>query len=322
MPTGEAWIWSPEFMEIFKRIKIRKRETFHPDREKLGMTFKMPEIKQGDIQNFIDKFKTPKSLPKDFGVLKEGKVIGEDKHKCIDPTDMIQKAIQLERAICEKAFEKERAEMKRKYNALYKTVEHIGRLVAGVAQEDFVSTTIIPTTNRHVQVVATARAAGDIPVDSVDINGGAKRMLATLASRTDGMTRQQLATFAGMKVKGSSFRTYMSRLKSANHIVESNDMVNITAEGREFIGPQEQVNNSVQVRASWLSKMNGGARNMLQTLIDVYPQEVTKEYLAETNNMLAHGSSFRTYISRLKGNGLITVDGHGHVRASDTLFQE
>ncbi len=35
LPTGEGWIWSPEFMGIFERIKIRERETFHPDREKL-----------------------------------------------------------------------------------------------------------------------------------------------------------------------------------------------------------------------------------------------------------------------------------------------
>ena len=56
LPKGEGWIWSPEFMGIFERIKIRKRETFHPDREKLGDTFVMPELNQGDIQDFISKF--------------------------------------------------------------------------------------------------------------------------------------------------------------------------------------------------------------------------------------------------------------------------
>lgn len=56
LPTGKGWIWSPEFMGIFKLVSIRKRETFHPDREKLGMTFKMPDIKQGDVKLFIDKF--------------------------------------------------------------------------------------------------------------------------------------------------------------------------------------------------------------------------------------------------------------------------
>lgn len=56
LPKGEGWIWSPEFMGVFEKIKIRKRETFHPDREKLGDTFVMPEINQADIQGFISKF--------------------------------------------------------------------------------------------------------------------------------------------------------------------------------------------------------------------------------------------------------------------------
>lgn len=56
LPKGEGWIWSPEFMGIFERIKIRKRETFHPDREKLGDTFVMPEISQIDVQDFVEAF--------------------------------------------------------------------------------------------------------------------------------------------------------------------------------------------------------------------------------------------------------------------------
>lgn len=56
LPKGEGWIWSPEFLGIFEKIKIRKRETFHPDREKLGTDFVMPTLDQTDIQGFISKF--------------------------------------------------------------------------------------------------------------------------------------------------------------------------------------------------------------------------------------------------------------------------
>lgn len=53
---GKGWIWSPEFMGIFKRIEIRKRETFHPDREKIDSKFVMPELSQTDVQSFIERF--------------------------------------------------------------------------------------------------------------------------------------------------------------------------------------------------------------------------------------------------------------------------
>lgn len=56
LPTGEGWIWSPEFLGIFERIKIRERETFHPDREKLGEKVTIPQLEQTDIQDFIKSF--------------------------------------------------------------------------------------------------------------------------------------------------------------------------------------------------------------------------------------------------------------------------
>src|SRR3990167_5555574 len=64
LPTGEGWIWSPEFMRIFQKIKIRTRETFHPDREKIGDKFVMPELNQIDIQTFIEKFSKLPNLKK------------------------------------------------------------------------------------------------------------------------------------------------------------------------------------------------------------------------------------------------------------------
>ena len=71
LPTGEAWIWSPEFMGVFEKIKIRKRETLHPDREKLGKEFEMPKLEQVDIQSFVQKFNTEKPQEKKQELKKE-----------------------------------------------------------------------------------------------------------------------------------------------------------------------------------------------------------------------------------------------------------
>jgi hypothetical protein len=57
LPTGEGWVWSPEFLEKFEKIKIRERETFHPDREKIGVNFVLPQLEQADVSNFIANFK-------------------------------------------------------------------------------------------------------------------------------------------------------------------------------------------------------------------------------------------------------------------------
>jgi hypothetical protein len=68
LPNGTAWIWSPEFLGIFEKIKIRERETFHPDREKIGINFVMPKLEQTDIQEFISEFS--KEIEKDENPIK------------------------------------------------------------------------------------------------------------------------------------------------------------------------------------------------------------------------------------------------------------
>ncbi len=61
LPKGEGWIWSPEFLGIFQKIKIRKRETFHPDREKASEDIIVPPLVQVDVQSFIQKFNSKAS---------------------------------------------------------------------------------------------------------------------------------------------------------------------------------------------------------------------------------------------------------------------
>ena len=54
-------------MGVFEKFTIRKRETFHPDREKIGAEFVIPQLDQIDIQTFIDKFSTEVSQAKAKG---------------------------------------------------------------------------------------------------------------------------------------------------------------------------------------------------------------------------------------------------------------
>lgn len=56
LPTSEGWIWSPEFLQVFKKIRIRERETFHPDREKLGSKFGNIRLTNVAVEDFISKF--------------------------------------------------------------------------------------------------------------------------------------------------------------------------------------------------------------------------------------------------------------------------
>lgn len=325
LPTGEAWLWSPEFLEKFELIKFRKRNTFHPDREKIGITFKMPEIKQTDVQTFIDKFKTPKMVSMDKVIEKNMKSPTFAKAYTDEVVRLkVQSAVKAERAMMEKTFAKERVEMQHIIKTLSKTLESVGRLVAGVKNIDIPKVKI--TAPSAVNTKETAREVEDMEISGEVSNftGGALRMIKALASRNDALTRQQLATMADVKVSGGSFTTYLSRLKNDQLIVVEGDKISLTTRGMEYatsLGDMKIGMSAADVRNMWLGKMTGGANRMLSFLIEQYPNEVSKEMLAEVSGVALSGGSFTTYLSRLKGNGLIEVDPSG-VKASATLFDE
>lgn len=82
LSKGEGYVWSPEFLDVFEKIKIRRRRTFHPDREKIGMDFKMPVLDQIDVADFISKFNS--SIKQVEKVLKKDEKKKADEHKLAD----------------------------------------------------------------------------------------------------------------------------------------------------------------------------------------------------------------------------------------------
>lgn len=109
LPNGVAWVWSPEFLNLFERVHIRSRETFHPDREKLGINFQMPTINQGDVEEFIKSFpklevrKSKEPLVQSVKVAEETQSIQQIKNEY--DSKLIQKDIEIRqlKEILEKA---------------------------------------------------------------------------------------------------------------------------------------------------------------------------------------------------------------------------
>lgn len=177
----------------------------------------------------------------------------------------------------------------------------------------------------HRQTMRTVK--GDAPSTESDTDkpsGGSLRILLVLGQRyaldQKTITRSQLATLSGFKVSGGSFRTYISFLRTRGYI-EGSDDFKITMQGIEFLGelPQQPTNTDEMV-AMWLEKLDGKARDMLKYLVKVYPDGISKDELATAVELDAAGGSFRTYLSKLRVNGLALSDRDGRVQASESLF--
>lgn len=194
LPTGEGWIWSPEFMGVFEKIKIRKRETFHPNREKLGDKFEMPKLEQIDIQSFIEKFS--KEVPKEKIEIKETK-------KIIEP----EPAPRIEIINMRNEYESQLIQKDTRIRQLEAIIANGIRALGGV-QNQIISA--MPVSNNAVSLWMSKLK-----------NGGAARIFKLLVENPNRkFTRQQIGLGVGLRSTSGSFSTYMSTLTGNKLIIK------------------------------------------------------------------------------------------------------
>lgn len=202
LPTGEGWIWSPEFLETFEKIKIRERETFHPDREKLGTSFVMPHLEQGDIQNFIDSFK---STSKDETIMSVARPAGLQTIK----QEISGEVINLKQQIKDLADEhqKEIDEKDKIIEDLETRLDKILKIAGG---------------NGSVQVADNTVIGGQVEMWASKLPSGSGKILKFLAEKYPmKFTRSQIALANGISIRTfNNNGNYLPTLKRNNMVVE------------------------------------------------------------------------------------------------------
>lgn len=201
LPKGEGWIWSPEFMGIFERIKIRKRETFHPDREKLGDTFVMPELDQIDIQGFISNFTSLQEKPQ--------KKDGSNKH-----AEIFQGLPKFSASVTDKMVQDIRNEYESKLIAKDGEIQRLQKIITAV--------------QRIVSMPSSENLATSISSSAVDLwksklgNTLATRILMFFAENPSReFTREQVALALGVSSKAGHTSNEWSKLMRTSTVVKN-----------------------------------------------------------------------------------------------------
>lgn len=56
LPDGEGWLWSPQWLKSFDRVKVRERKTYHPGRTR-SVSEKPQIVTLSDARDFVDRFR-------------------------------------------------------------------------------------------------------------------------------------------------------------------------------------------------------------------------------------------------------------------------
>jgi hypothetical protein len=331
LPVGTAYVWSPQWLGILKRVKINRKRTFDASATpKVGEKRKPPkpltkaDLKrlQSDMESMVKKAEEndPRAL--------KAQVIKLQAQLAQRKTEVVEKVIEhsIIRPSDLGALEGVVHDVGEACRALRETADRLEGAVRPILAAAKAAPKQPPARRRSQRAPAVAspqpRDNGAAAAPRRTSNGlarGARHMLAALGTRhPDPLTRRQLATLAQLKPTGGSFRTYLSALRTQG-LIEGRDTLQLTQAGLAYVGTTEQPQTTEELVALWCSKLSGSAKGMLRVLVDAYPRGFNREDLADAVQMEVGGGSFRTYLSALRTNGLIDTE-NGEIRASPSLF--
>lgn len=331
LPTGTAWVWSPEFLEVFQKIQIRKRRTFHPDREKIGATFTMPKISQVDIKSFVEKFTVKKEDPKKNPAEKIGHSIAVNMKKEIDlaTRPLLSRIVGLERVI---AAQKKDLEAWWKwgdgiFSGRPQKTEH--KLFAPGGEIELVIQRT-PNITKFNQGLAKIAQKELVSMDAAMLatmastSGPEQRILDAIAWLADigNPEPEQVAVafLAGYKYGGGGFNNPKGSLRSKGLIEYLGDRVKLTDAGRAIAKVPEGHLDTAELHRKILARLPGPEQKLLRPLLENGGDEMAKEELAEISGYKFGTGGFNNPCGRLRTLGLVEYPSSGRVRARSILF--
>jgi uncharacterized protein len=331
LPVGTAYLWSPQWLRTFQKIRIAKKRTFDASATpKVGERRARAELK-----------------PLDLGELQARIAEVTKKAEENDPAALHRRVRQLE-AELRKAqsapaskIEEKRIEVPVITEADHRTLKGMfDRVVAeyqGQAERLEMLGSVLeehrkaaaPRTSpvarppaAHAQPAGPTRAIAPRrappPGDhgsAANLGAGERAVLIAVAQHQGGVTKEQLSVLTGYK--RSTRNTYLQRLGSAGYVDQHGERVLATEPGIAALGDFEHLPTGDALREHWLSRLPEGERRLLELLCTAYPNEVSGDSLSASTGYAR--SSRNTYLQRLRSRQLVTTSG-GSARASDTLF--
>lgn len=324
MPIGTAWFWSPGWLDIFKQVKVRTRET----------------LDSSSTPKVGDKRIEPTNMATvDIEKLREQLSATIEKVEANNPRVLKNRIVLLENKLRKYENQEKPAPEIREVKVPIITDEQIQALTTATLQMQTAADDIIKSIQaadyKHVPppnypaVVEEPHIVDPQPVimhaatkfieGKGDLSKAERAVLAVLAQFPAGRTLQQVAIMTGYSSKGGGFRNALSSLRTKGFIEGRGDL-QVTAAGRQAIGNDyEQLPTGQDLVNYWMHQLPLAPRKVLEVAAFKYPRRISIDKVAEMTGYSAGGGGFRNALSRLRTLGLI--EGHGDIKATDELFQ-
>ncbi len=332
LEPGEFYAFGSSMTREIIKVKVGDVKTTHPEP---GSNLKESSPTPDNIKKILkdvinlpkeveEELKTKQDMQTKISDLKrEVRVLQLSKPEPSIDDDSIERAK-------EQGFRQAGVEYEKRINILekdkllqQKKIVDIGKIIGQEVKYSFEPKTVVTqpqsivTSNKpitpqlNLNVMPTSNGDGKL-------RQGAMKMLNWLAAYPNELTKQRLATLSGFSVKGGTFNTYISELKRNGWIVGANEL-SITEDGLSNATPS-QIPSGEELLNLWCTKFRKGAGNILRVVYSKYPNDISKEDISYETGFESSGGTFNTYLSELRRNGLIKIEG-GQVSINPEFFE-
>lgn len=334
---GEGYVWSPAWLKVFQKVKFSQKTTFDASATPVvGQIAKVAQLSKMDIQKLRDDMQEvveiaekddPKALKRQIAELKRMYA-----GRSADP-ETIQKAVDAALKKRDAEIFQERGQFIKHINTLLKMLEKISKISAealnteGIAIEEVKagkSPVYIPKfkTTPEPKVISEP-----IDVDPSLIPPSQQRILNALAwAESIGLTemnKSQLALMSDQKSTSGGYSNNLGRLRSSGWLdYPSAGMVALTDAGRSVAVIEDVPTTDEELHAMIFAKLPPAQQKILRALIDLYPQPIGKNELAEAIDVSPTSGGYSNNLGRLRTLKLIDYPSAGEVVALETLFIE
>jgi hypothetical protein len=325
LPVGTAWVWSPGWLELLAKVKIRQRLTFDSSATpKVGQQRIVPRefapVNPADLERLAGRLKTATATEAPVPDVAAGAELKRLRAEVSALRGQLAEANQRE---------PERIEVPVLAPGDIAAIEqHIAELRGMAGSLEIALSRAVRPTAPVVHPVAPLPRPAERPRPAPDraregdaaLSKAQRAILAVLAQFPDGRTIRQISMLAGYSSKGGGFKNALGALRTAG-LIERGDPVRATTEGIAAIGgARELLPTGPALADYWIGQLGRAEGLILRALLDAWPGSMTAPEIGATTGYAPDGGGFKNALGRLRT--LQLIDGRGEMRADETLAQQ
>lgn len=324
LPVGTAFVWSPQWLQILKKVRIGKKKTFDASAT--------PKVGSHEVRRDLKPLQLDDLQERMSATIEKAKAEDpkELRKQIADLTKQLSTKVSASTGLVEVIKEVEKLAIKdvqiKRFGLITEKLSTIGAQMVNVATE-ITAAIQKANTNGHNHVMqgpavvprpvpasqpkarrTTVGYSGSLPV-------GEQKILSALIQYPNGLERNQLTVLTGYK--RSTRDAYIQRLGEKAFIEVRGGKVLATSEGVVALPDFEPLPTGPALQDYWSARLPEGEAKILAELIAAYPDAVDRKALTEATGYKR--STLDAYIQRLASKELV-MPGRGEVSASENLF--